>query len=129
MKNSQKMGGIAALCQAAAYLVTMVFFFLVVDYSSVVDPVQKVALLADNQAILYILHLVAYVILGVFLVVLALALYERLKAGSPAMLKTATAIGLIWAALLIGSGMVTNIGIGTVVDLYGKDPAVSGHSL
>lgn len=123
MKNSQKMGGIAALYQAAAYLVTMVFFFLVVDYSSVVDPVQKVALLADNQAILYILHLVAYVILGVFLVVLALALYERLKAGSPAMLKTATAIGLIWAALLIGSGMVTNIGIGTVVDLYGKDPA------
>ena len=62
-------------------------------------------------------------VFGIFLVVLALALYERLKAGSPAMVQTATAFGLIWAGLVIASGMVFNIGLGTVVDLYGKDPA------
>lgn len=77
----------------------------------------------DNQAIIYIGNLFIYVIFGAFLVVLALALHERLKAGSPALVQTATAFGLIWAGLAIASGMIFNVGIETVVDLYGKDPA------
>jgi Domain of unknown function (DUF4386) len=48
---------------------------------------------------------------------------KGLKAGAPAMAQTATAFGLIWAGLVIASGMVANISLGTVVDLYGKDPA------
>jgi hypothetical protein len=123
MKNLQKMGGIAALYEAAAYVVAMVGFLLVVDVSGVADPVQKVALMADNQAFLTILHLITYVIWGLFLVVLALALYDRLKAGSPAMAQTSTAIGLIWAGLVIASGTLYNVGMGTVVDLYSTDPA------
>ena len=83
MKDLQKMGGIAALYEAAAYIVGMVGFLLVVDVSGVVDPIQKVAMLAENQALLTILHLISYVVWGVFMVVLSLALYERLKAGSP----------------------------------------------
>jgi hypothetical protein len=123
MKNLQKMGGIAALYEAAAFLIAMVGFLLVLDTLGVVDPVQKVALLVDNQAFLYILNLIAYVIWGLVMVVLALALYERLKAGSPAMMQIATAIGLIWATVIIASGMVANIGMDTVVDLYGTDPS------
>ena len=77
MKNLQKMGGIAALYLAAAYIVGMVGFLTVVDVSGVVDPVQQVALMADNQAFLYIMHLIVYVVWGIFMVVLALALYKR----------------------------------------------------
>jgi hypothetical protein len=123
MKNLQKMGGIAALYEAAAYIVGMVGFLLVVDVSGVVDPVQKVALMVDNLAFLYIMHLIVYVVWAVFLVVLALALYERLKAGSPAMMQTATVFGMIWATVIIASGMIYNSGMENVVDLYGKDPA------
>ena len=123
MKDLQKMGGIAALYEAAAYVFGIVFFILVVDYSGVSDPVQKVALLADNQTMMYIMNLIIYVIFGVFLVVLTLALHERLKTGSPAMMQTATAFGLIWAGVVIASGMIFNIGMGVVVDLYGTDPA------
>jgi hypothetical protein len=123
MKNLQKMGGIAALYEAAAYIVGMVGFLLVVDVSGVVDPVKKVALMMDNQAFLYIMHLIIYVVWAVFLVVLALALYERLKAGSPAIVQTATVFGMIWATVIIASGMIYNIGMLNVVDLYSKDPA------
>ena len=125
MKDMQKMGGVAALIMAATFLVGMALLFtLLAGYGSLdVDPVQNVAFLADNQAIIYIWYLVIYVVFGVFLVVLALALYERLKAGSPAMVQTATAFGLIWAGLMFASGMVANIGAGVVIDLYGKDPA------
>ncbi|MEM8533032.1 MAG: DUF4386 family protein [Chloroflexota bacterium] len=122
MKRSQKMGGIAAIYQAAAYVAGMVFFLLVMDYTGVVDPVQRVALLADNQLSLYIMNLVIYVVFGIFLVVLTLALHERLKTNAPSLMRTATAFGLIWAGLVIASGMVANIGTGVVVDLYETDP-------
>jgi len=123
MKNLQKMGGIAALYEAAAYIVGMLGFLFVVDVSGVVDPVQKVALMVDNLAFLYTLHLITYVVWGVFMVVLALALYDRLKAGSPALAQTATVFGLFWACVIIVGGMIHNIGMQNVVDLYGKDPA------
>ena len=101
----------------------MVFYLLVVDYVSVVDPVQKVALLADNLVGTYISNQLIYVVFGIILVALALALYDRLKAGSTAMVQTATVFGLFWAVLLIGAGMVFTIGMDTVVDLYSTDPA------
>jgi hypothetical protein len=126
MMNLQKMGGIAALYAGAAYVVGMVGFLLVVDVSSVVDPVQQVALIGDNLAFLTIMHLIIYVVWGVFMVVLALALYERLKAGSPAMVQTATVFGLLWAAVIIVAGMIHNVGMVNVVDLYAKDPALAG---
>jgi len=125
MNKLQKIGGVAALYAAAAYVVGMVGFLLVVDVSSVVDPVEKVALIVDNLAFLTIMHLIIYVIWGVFMVVLSLALYDRLKAGSPAMAQTATVFGLIWATLVIASGMIFIIGMDNVVNLYGQDPAQS----
>ncbi len=122
-KNLQKMGGFAALYSAAAYLVGMVGFLLVVDVASVVDPVQRVALMADNQTFLFTMYLLIYVVWAVFLVVLALALYERLNTGSSATMQTATVFGIIWAGVIIVAGMIRNIGMENVVDLYGKDPA------
>ena len=126
MKGLQKMGGIAALYEAAAYIVGMIGFLAVVDVSSVADPVQKVALMADNLDFLYMLHLIVYVVWGIFMVVLALALYERLKAGSPAIMQTATVFGIFWGCVIIISGMIHNAGMQTVVDLYGKDPTQAG---
>jgi hypothetical protein len=123
MNYSQKMGGVAALYEAAAYIVGMIGFLLVVDVSGVVDPVQKVALMVDNLTFLYIMYLIIYVVWGVFMVVLALALYERLKAGSPAIMQTATVFGIFWGCVIIISGMINNSGMENVVDLYGKDPA------
>jgi hypothetical protein len=122
MKNLQKMGGIAALYEAAAYLIALVGYILVIGTLVDVDPVQNVILLVENQAFLYMLNLIAYIVGGFFQVALALALYERLKAGSPAIVQTATGIGLIWACVVIASGMIANVGMNTVIDLYGKDP-------
>ena len=126
MKTLQKFGGIAALYLAAGYIIGMIGFLGVVDVSSVADPVQQVALMADNLAFLYILHLFVYVVWGIFMVVLSLALYERLKAGSPAIVQTATVFGIFWGCVIILSGMIQNAGMQTVVDLYGKDPAQAG---
>lgn len=123
MKNLQKMGGVSALYLAAAYVVGIVLFLFVLDYPSIVEPAQKAALLVDKQLVIYLTNLIMYVVFGVFLIVLVLALYERLKAASPAVVRTAAAIGIIWAGALIASGSASNAGIGPVVALYKTDPA------
>ena len=56
MKTLQKFGGFAALYLAAGYIMGMIGFLGVVDVSSVSDPVQQVALMADNLAFLYTMH-------------------------------------------------------------------------
>lgn len=122
MKNLQKFGGFAALYMAAAYLIGIVLFLVVLDYLNITDPVQKVALNVDKQMIVFSTNLLMYVFFGFALIVLSLALYERLKFGAPALMQVATAIGLIWAGSLIASGMVANAGLATIVPLYAKDP-------
>jgi hypothetical protein len=123
MKTLQKIGGFAALYLAVAYLIGMVIFLVVLDYPSINDPAQKVALLVEMQMITFSTNLLMYVFFGVLLIVLSLALYDRLKSGVPAIMQVATAIGIIWAGSLIASGMVSNAGIVPVVALYAKDPA------
>lgn len=126
MKGLQRMGGVAALYEAAAYIVGMIGFLTVVDVSAVADPVQKVALMADNLAFLYILHLIVYVGWGILMVVLALALHERLKAGSPAIVQIATVFGLFWGCVIMVSGMIHNAAMQNVVALHGNEPAQAG---
>jgi hypothetical protein len=123
MKTLQKFGGFAALYLAVAYLIGMVIFLVVLDYPSITDSAQKVALLVEMQMVTFSTNLLMYVFFGVFLIVVSLALYDRLKSGAPAMMQAATVIGIVWAGSLIASGMVSNAGIAPVVALYGEDPA------
>jgi hypothetical protein len=123
MNNRQKLGGLAALYEAAAYLIGIVGFLLVVNVAGAADPVEKVAMIVENQAILSMLHLIVYVAWGLGMVVLSLALYDRLKNGAPVLAQTASAFGLIWAGLIIASGMIYNIGMETVAALHVTDPA------
>jgi hypothetical protein len=121
MKTLQKIGGFAALYAGIAYIVGVVGFLLVVGWPE--DPVQQVNVLMNHQVAQHMLYLIVYQIWAVVLVVLTLALYERFKTISPAMMQIVTAIGIIWATLVIASGMIFNIGMETVVNLYSKDPA------
>jgi hypothetical protein len=123
MKPLQKFGGFAALYLAVVNLVGMVIFLVVLDYPSIIDPAQKVALLVEKQAVIFSTNLLMYVFFGVFLMVLSLALYDQLKSGAPAIMQVATATGMLWAGSLIASGMIANAGISPVVALYTKDPA------
>jgi len=123
MKTLQKFGGFAALYMAIAYLIGIVIFLVILDYSGVTDPAQKVALNVDKHWLVFSTNLLMYVFFGFFLIVLSLALYDRLKSGAPAIMQVATVIGIIWAGSLIASGMVANAGLAAIVPLYAKDPA------
>ena len=127
MHGMQKTGGFASLLCATTFIIGFVVFFTLLmpaRYGSLaIDSLQHVTFLAENKALMYAWNLIIYVAFGGLLVVLAQALHERLKAGSPAVMQIATSFGLIWAGLVIASGMVANIGTAVVLGVHGKDPA------
>lgn len=127
MNDRQKVGGIAALVAAGTFLFGIVLFVtLLTDYTTG-DPTpgESVVFLVENQAALYIWNVVIFIIFGIALVPLVLALRERLTSESPGLAHAAGAFGLIWAGLVLAAGMVTNIAIGTVADLHDTDPAAA----
>ena len=125
MNTLQKAGGFSAIIAAATYL------FAIALAATVLAPMtdltlgfeQYMTFLTANQTLIFIWHFSMYIISGISLVVLALALYERMKDGAPGLVKVATAFGFLWIALVFASGLITNLGMDTLVNLYGKDPA------
>lgn len=122
MNGLQKWGGVAALYQAFAYIIGFIGFIAVVNVGGIADPLAKVTAIVENQGLLTTLHLIVYVAWGAALVVLSLALHERLDGHKSALARTATAFGLIWSVLVIASGMIYNVGMETVSSLYATDP-------
>jgi len=118
----QRAGGVAALYVALALFAAMPFFLLVVDYGSAATIAEKVAVVVANYASLYAMYLVSYVFYGFALGVLAFALYDRLAGRAPALMRAATAMGLLWSVALVTSGMVWNYGMTTVVALAKTNP-------
>ncbi|QBY05992.1 DUF4386 family protein [Thalassotalea sp. HSM 43] len=122
MNHLQKIAGVSSLLQAVIYISAFVFFGAFWNYPADADSVGQFAYLAENQVILSIVNLVMYVLFGILLAVLVLALHERLKVNSPILSQIAAIFGVIWVGLVIASGMIANIGLAAALELSVKDP-------
>jgi hypothetical protein len=118
-----KAGGVAALYLALALLAAMPYFLLVVDYPSASTAAEKVALIVGNYPSMYAMYLVTYVVFGLALGVVALVLYDRLRGDAPFVARVAAAVGLLWSAALVMSGLVTTYGMTTIEALAKTDRA------
>jgi hypothetical protein len=123
MKTLQKFGGIAALGHAAALVVGMVLSFTLMFPLLDAAPDQALKFLADNQTLVYLWNLIVNWGAAITLAIMLLALYERLKPGSPALMQAAALFGFLWAGLTIGTGNLMLHNFGVVANLYGNDPA------
>ncbi|MGB0120107.1 MAG: DUF4386 family protein [Solirubrobacterales bacterium] len=122
--SHQKIGGIAALVEAATFIFGFVLLLgLLTDYTTGNPSVtESVEFVVDNQGSLFAWYLAIYIFFGVALVPLVIAMYERIRAGSLILAQTAAAFGFIWAVLVLASGMIAIIGLDTVSDLSNSNP-------
>lgn len=119
----QKAGGIAAIAHAIVYVVSMAVGIVLMFPMLDVEPAVYLTFLAENQTLVYLWNLLAYWVSALALVLIVLALYERLKSGSPALMQTASVFGFIWAGLIIASGNLMLSNIGVVTGLAAQDAA------
>ncbi|HYO20303.1 MAG TPA: DUF4386 family protein, partial [Dermatophilaceae bacterium] len=118
----KRAGGFAALYVAAAYLAAIPYFVLLVDYPSVTDPDDKVALLLEHHTSMYLMHLVSFELVALALIVVTLGVNQHLHEHAPATIQVASAVGLIRVGLLLASVMVFDHGTSVVVDQQATDP-------
>ena len=115
-------GGFASLYVAAAYLAAIPYFVFLVDYPTVTNPVDKVALLVEHHTSMYVMHLVSFELVALALIVVTLGVYQHLHEHAPATSQVAAAVGLIRVGLLLASVMVFDHGMTVVVDQQATDP-------
>jgi hypothetical protein len=123
MSNLQKLGGWCGLAHALGYVVSMAIGATLIFPLLGSGPDAYVTFAAGNPAVVYLWNLVAYWGSALTLVVMVLALHERLKPAAPGGAQVAAAFGLIWAALIIGSGNLMLRDVGVIAELYSSDPA------
>lgn len=121
-----RIGGPAALICAATYIVGFVLLLSVLaplGYGTgQIDPAAVVAFTAENAGLMIAWHSIIYVLNALALAVLVVALHARLTIVTPAWAETTRAIGLIWAALVLGAGMIANVTVEETVRLSATDP-------
>ena len=58
-----------------------------------------------------------YAVFGIFLAVLVVGLYEKLKPTNDPLLKVGSVFGVVWVVLVIASGMLATTGLSHAIDL------------
>ncbi len=122
MNNLQKTGGIAAILEAVIYITAFIIYGAVLEFPENPTTTQKLTFLSDNQLILSVMNLAIYVLFGILLAVIVMALHERLKRQSPAISQIASIFGYIWVCLVIASGMINNTGLASVLSIATEEP-------
>lgn len=128
MRSIQRAGGVAALYLAFVNLVGMATFLVILDYPSKTTAADRLQLLVEHQGIVFFTNVALYVSFGLVLLVLLLALHDRLLTHARTLARLVVVVGVIWAGSLIASGMVANAGAERVIDLYAVNPTQAGLS-
>lgn len=125
MFNLQKVGGIAALFEALAYIVGFGVMATLLNAGNTEgwSSAEKLAFVLERKALFHAWTIFIYVAFGIALVVLTVALHERLRDRAHDLMKIATPFGLIWAGLVIASGMVASVGLEAVAAIHTRDAA------
>ncbi|MGP1354326.1 MAG: hypothetical protein ACTS1Z_13475 [Parasphingopyxis sp.] len=118
-----RIGGVAALFNAAAYLFGFALFFAVLDRSGYEGLAGNLTFALDNQAMIALAMVALYLAFGVALTILVVTLHRYLARGSDTELtmQIASAFGLIWSGLVLASGMTGLVGLQTVASVATND--------
>jgi len=123
MVNLQKAGGIAALFETLAYIVGFGVMATLLNPGNAEgwSSAQKLDFLLERKTLFQTWTIFIYVAFGIALVVLTVALHDRLKDKAHDLMRIATPFGLIWAGLVIASGMVASVGLEAVAAIHPRD--------
>ena len=75
------------------------------------------------------LYLATYVLFGIAVGVLALALHDRLRTDDPVTVRVATLTGLLWSFALVASGLVLTYGMTTIEALGASERAATRQAV
>jgi len=124
-KHNQTIGGISGIIEASLYILGFVLLFSF--FKPILDDtntgLDKLKFIIEKKAIFQPWIILLYVVFGIVLIPLTIAIHENFKDQTSIWIKATPVFGFIWSVLVISSGMVTIIGIDKVASLYATDPS------
>ena len=129
MNGSQKAAGIGAILQGVFFAIVLVLIFAVLPGfgfqgpSDFANPAKVLPFVASQPLVAFWLF-PGDILFAVFLILAVVGLYDRLQNNSPAIMRLATAAGLIATTLILANGTTGN----SVVQLarsYSQNPVAS----
>lgn len=126
MFSLQKWGAAAGFGAAATYVFGFVLLLTVLAGSGYgmadADPRAVVDFVTSEQALMTTWYTIIYVLNGFLVALLAVALADVFKPHAPTLSTVIQVFGALWATLVVGAGMVANVGTGVVAAQYASDP-------
>lgn len=104
--SMQKPGAIAAFTEALIYLVGFALFFGVLNAGSQASPEQRLAYLIAQRDVYYAGYLIIGVLFSFVLIALVQAVSVRLSSASPQLVRYTSAVGYIWAGMVLASSLI-----------------------
>lgn len=121
-----RIGGLAALICAATYLAgftLLVTLLAPLGYgTAAIDPAAVVAFIDARGGILIAWNSTIYILNALALVVLVIALAAAQTEATPGWAAVTRGVGLVWAALVLGAGMIANVAVERAAHLHATDP-------
>lgn len=122
-KTFQKVGGFSSVSLGLIYIIAFVVYGVILDYpSKEATEKERLAFLSDNYLILSSITFISYVLFGILLAVLVVAMHQRIKNSFSNFSLVTSAFGIIWVGLVIASGMIANVGLNSVLEIGIDNP-------
>ena len=119
--NSNQLAGTASILMALIYVCAFVYFGAMVSFPASNEADVVMAFVTQNVNALWIAYFTIYVVFGVLLAVLVIAIDDILSSSvnqtQNRLLRMGTLFGKIWVCLVIASGMIATIGMSHAVSL------------
>lgn len=122
-KAFQKLGGFSSILLGLIYIVAFIIYGGILNYPNAnATETERLNFLSDNYFILSTVTFISYVLFGILLAVLVVSLHQRIKDSFPNLSILTSVFGIIWVGLVIASGMISNIGLSSVIEIGIDDP-------
>lgn len=126
-----RIGGLAALICAATYLVgfaLLAVYLAPMGYGTTdIDPNAVVAFIHERPGIMLAWNTTIYVVNALALAVLVVALRAHLKDAAQGLGDVTLALGILWAALVLGAGMVANLAVEQAAHMFLTNPVAAAE--
>ncbi|WP_164689792.1 DUF4386 family protein [Herpetosiphon llansteffanensis] len=122
MHKLQTWGGIAALINGFAYIIGIGMVLTLLAPFLAASQAEKISFLLEHQTLMALWYLIIYLVAGVWMVPLAIALHQRMQQAAPMLMQVTTAMGVIWATTILSSGMLLINNLKIIADLQQQNP-------
>lgn len=122
-KTLQKLGGFCSISLGLIYIIAFIVYGGILEYPKAdATEIERLNFLSDNYLTLSTINLISYVLFGILLAVVVVSIHQKIKDYVPNFSILASVFGIIWVGLVIGSGMIANIGLNSVIEIGIEEP-------